>query len=432
YKAQIVAPLAAPAGAYSVTVIAREISDTIASATRSLRIERFPTPTLLSPTTHQPVSGAVAVQVTRWDPALRLIYGAPVGLLNWLGQWPLQGRPAQPIATLPGQVYLDGKPYSAATVRGSFNQAGARASAPLTVTPQGGGAFTTSFPAATSGAYTLTLDTQGAFQDSHGDLGVTTRAAQVTVVPATVLWQEVIAWAITLLYVALLVLLCLLIRYWWAPHPFGRLVSGDGGGGEEFARARRGAWALWQPSVVRSEHMGLGPGLRFLFGRGHRILVKGVGAGASDFRLGGERVTGQQVSATESTLTAHRGESSYIVSASSGDDEEEEGAARRAGLFRGRSRTDDDDEDADVRPRRGIGLGRRRAIDDDDDDYQPARRARRRSRASDADDNDDNDDNARPSRSARGSRRARDDDDDDAARSRSGRDARSRYADDDW
>jgi hypothetical protein len=242
----------------------------------------------------------------------------------------------------------------------------------------------------------------------------------------------VIAWAITLLYVALLVLLCLLIRYWWAPHPFGRLVSGDGGGGEEFARARRGAWALWQPSVVRSEHMGLGPGLRFLFGRGHRILVKGVGAGASDFRLGGERVTGQQVSATESTLTAHRGESSYIVSASSGDDEEEEGAARRAGLFRGRSRTDDDDEDADVRPRRGIGLGRRRAIDDDDDDYQPARRARRRSRASDADDNDDNDDNARPSRSARGSRRARDDDDDDAARSRSGRDARSRYADDDW
>ncbi len=428
YKAQIVAPAAAPPGAYTLTIVAREISDTIASATRSLRIERFPTPALLSPTTHQPVSGAVSVQVTQWNPIFRFIYGAPIGLLNWLGQWPLQGRPAQPTATLQGQVYLDGKPYSAAMVRGSASRAGSHASAPLSVTPQQGGAFSASFPATTSGAYTLTLDTQGAFQDSHGDLGVTTRAAQVIVVPATPA-QEGFAGAITLLYLALLTLLALLIRYWLSPRPFGRLVSGDGGGGEEFARARRGAWALWQPSVVRSEHMGLGPGLRFLFGRGRRILVKGTGAGADDFRLGGERLTTRAVPATESTLTAHRGESSYIVSSSGGDDDEEERDARR-GRFSRRSRTDDDEDDFDARPRRGIGLGRRRASDDDDD-YRPSRRSRARSRYSD---DDDDDVDARPSRSARGRARASDDDDDAGAtaRSRGRRGGRSRYDDDDW
>jgi hypothetical protein len=426
YKAQIVAPAAAPPGAYTLTIVAREISDTIASATRSLRIERFPTPALLSPTTHQPVSGAVAVQVTQWDPVLRFIYGAPVGLLNWLGQWPLQGRPAQPTAMLQGQVYLDGKPYSAATVSGSASRAGAHASAPLSVTPQQGGAFSARFPAATSGAYTLTLDTQGAFQDSHGDFGVTTRAAQVTVVPAT-LTQEGVAFAITLLYLALLTLLGLLIRYWLSPRPFGRLVSGDGGGGEEFARARRGAWALWQPSVVRSEHMGLGPGLRFLFGRGHRILVKGTGAGADDFRLGGERLMARAVPATESTLTAHRGESSYIVSSSEGDDDEEERDTRR-GPFSRRSRTDDDEDDFDASPRRGIGLGRRRAAADDEDDYRPSRRSRARSRYS-----DDDDDDAGPIRSARGRSHSTDDDDEGAtARSRGKRGGRSRYDDDDW
>lgn len=427
YKAQVLPPSGAPAGAYSITIVAREISDTIASASRSVRIERFPTPELLSPTTHQPAQGAVAAQVTQWDPVLRLIYGAPVGLLQWLGQWPLQGRPGQPTAVLQGQVYLDGKPYSNANVQGAVSHAGAHGSVPLSVAPGSGGAFTASFPATTAGAYTLTLDTQGAFQDSHGDLGITTRAAQVTLVGATFA-QELQAWLITLFYLALLVLAYLIGRYIISPHPFGRLVSGDGGGGEEFARSRRGAWALLSPSVVRSEQMGLGPGLRFHFKRGHRILVKATGAGARSFRLGGERLTSQAVPATESTLTAHDGESSYIVSATGAEEEDEDGLGRRAGLLSRRSRTDDDFEDDDLKPHRGGGLAslrsRRRSTydDDDDDDYRPARRSRSR-----ADDFDD----VRPSRSGRS--RARDDDDDGApSRSRGRRGGRSRYDDDDW
>lgn len=428
YRAQVLPPEGAPAGAYTITVVAREISDTIASASRSVRIERFPTPELLSPATHQPAQGAVAAQVTQWDPILRLIYGAPVGLLQWLGQWPLQGRPGQPSAVVQGQVYLDGKPYSDATVQGAVSHAGAHGSVPLAVAPGSGGAFTASFPATTAGAYTLTLDTQGAFQDSHGDLGVTTRAAQVTLVGATFA-QELQAWLITIFYVLLIVLAYLIGRYIASPHPFGRLVSGDGGGGEEFARARRGVWALLSPSVVRSEQMGLGPGLRFQFGRGHRILVKATGAGAGSFRLGGERLTSQPVPATETTLTAHDGESSYIVSASGAEGEDDEDFGKRGGLLSRRARTDDDFDDDDLKPRRGAGLAalrsrRQSAYDDGDDDYRPARRSR--SRAADLDDE-------RPSRSARSRARSRYDNDDDAPSHPHGRGgARSRYKDDDW
>lgn len=439
YRAQVAPPAGAPPGAYTITIMAREISDTIASASVSLRIERFPTPALLSPATHQPAPGAVAAQVTQWDPALRLIYGAPVGLLQWLGQWPLQGRPGQPTAVIQGQVYLDGKPYGAATVSGAASHAGARASVPLSVAPGANGAFTASFPATTAGAYTLTLDTQGAFQDSHGDLGVTTRSAQVTVVGAT-FGQELQAWLITIFYAALIVLAYLIGRYILSPHPFGRLVASDGGGGEEFARSRRGLlWALLSPSVVRSEHMGLGPGLRFLFKGGNRILVKASGAGAGSFRLGGERLTSQAVPATESALTAHDGESSYIISPSGAEEDEDEGLGKRGGLLGRRGRSGDEyDADDDLRPRRGAGLaalGRRRssAYDDEDDDDRPARRSR--SRADDFDDFGDE----RPSRRARDRSRASDRDDggrDDggraSSRARGRRGGRSRYEDDDW
>jgi hypothetical protein len=427
YKAHVLPPAGAPPGAYSVTVVAREVSDTIASATRSLRIERFPTPVLLSPSTHQPAQGVVTTQVTRWDELLSVIYGGP---LNWLGQWPLQGRPANPTATVQGQVVLDAKPYGAATVSGSVAGEGGRSSVPLIITQHGGGAFTAAFPATASGGYTLTLDTQGSFQDSHGDLGVTTQTARVIVVQAPVFWQEMIAWLITLLYVALLLLLVLVVRCWLSPRPFGRLVASDGSGAAEFARARRGVWALLQPSEVRSERTELGPGLKFVFGRGHRILVKAAGSGADDFRLGGERLTRQAIPATESTLTAHGGESSYIVSASGADDDDDDGmSARPSGLFGRRRRVDDFDDDDDYAPRRrgaGLaGLGRRHASDDDDE--QPARRSRGRVRY--ADDDDDAEWSRQRARRAGG---ARGDGDDAPTRTRSRRGARSRYDDDEW
>lgn len=426
YKAQVVPPASAPPGAYTITIAAREISDTIASASRSLRIERFPTPVLLSPTTHQAVAdGPVSVQVTQWDPGLRLIYGAPLGLVQWLSQWPLGGAPAQPGAVIQGQMLLDGKPYSQATVSGSASQGGSHASAPLNVTPAAGGAFTTEFTASAEGDYTLTLDTRGAFQDSHGDLGVTTRAARVTLVPAT-LAQEGRAWGITILYLAILGLLILLIRYWLSPRPFGRLIGSEGGGGEEFARARRGLSALWQPSVVYSQQMGLDPGLRFRFARGGRILARGVGAAARDYRLGGDPLPLHEVPAGEARIETRDGELTYVVSASGAEDEDEDGAGRRAGLFSRRGRTDDDGRDVDDdAPRRGFArLGRKRAADDEDEDADRPARGRWAARRATYDDDDDD----RPRSRARA--RARDEDDDGRA-SRTRQRRASRYRDDD-
>lgn len=415
FQAQVQAPANAPPGAYTVTVVAREISDTIASATRSVRIERFPTPVLLSQATHQPVAGAVRVTVTQWDPILRAIYGAPIGLLNWLSQWPLQGIPARPGVNLPGQVMLDGKPYANATVSGTVAAAGAHSGSPLTVTKQSGGAFTAYIPAASAGAYTLTLDTQGAFQDSHGDFGVTTRSATVAVTHAS-FGQELFAWIITLLYVVLLWLLILTVRYVFATRPFGRLIAGDGSGGAEFSRARRGLWALWRPSVVLSHEMDMEQGLAFLFRPGKRILVKGNGARARNFRLGGDPLPEHAVSAMESPLTTHEGELSYLVSASNSDDDDElERGSRRTSHYR------DEDEDDAPRGRSFALLGRRRVSDDDEDDYRPARRSRSH--------RGDDDDDYQPSRSARGRARPADDDDDRPARTRS---RRRRNDDDDW
>jgi hypothetical protein len=421
YKAQIVPPAGAPPGAYSITINAREISETIASATRTLRIERFPAPILLSPTTHQPATtSAVPATVTLWDPVLRLLYGAPIGLLQWLSQAPLSGLPAQPAAVIYGQVQLAGKPYSQATVSGSAASANFKGRVPLSVFRGDNADFTATFAANQPGTYTLTLDTQGAFQDSHGDLGVTTHMAQVTLVNAT-LAQEARAWAISLLYLFILAFIALLIRYWLSPHPFGRLVASDSGGGEEFARSRRSLTWLFEPSVVYSQQMGLDPGVRFRFLRGGRILARGVGAGAHDFRLGGDPLPSHEVAASESTLSTRDGELSYLISAVGGDDDEENDKPR-GGLLNHRSRADEDEDDED-RPRRGLSLGRSRSRYSDDDDYGSSR-GRNSRRSARYDDDDD--------RSSARSRSSSRDIDDDYGSSQSRKRRSSRYSDDDW
>jgi hypothetical protein len=117
YTAQITVPTSAPAGAYNITVTAREVSDTIASADLSVRIELFPSPLLVAPSTGKLTTAAVATSVTRWDPVLRAIYRVPFGPLTWLSQWPLQGHPVVDSARLDGAVQLDGKPYIRSTSR---------------------------------------------------------------------------------------------------------------------------------------------------------------------------------------------------------------------------------------------------------------------------------------------------------------------------
>lgn len=403
YSTQITIPASAPAGTYTVTINAREVSDTIASANRLVRIELFPSPLLVAPSTGKLTTDTVATTVTQWDPALRAIYSVPFGVLTWLSGWPLQGHPVVDGARLDGAVQLDSKPYTNANVGGTATRDGTKTTIPLHVAPGDNGHFTAAFTPNGDGQYTLTFKTEGSFKDSHGDLGTTTRTVALKTQAASPV-QEAIAWAITLLYLFILVLIVLLIRYAVSQKPFGRLVSNDGGGGEEFARARRGVYGLLHPGTVLSQQMGLDPGLIFHFQRSNRITVEGSGGGRRAYRLAGEPVPTSPVSAAESLLTTNEG-MSYTVSASSSDEflDEEEGGRR--GLFGRRSRGGDYDDDED----RGSRRKSRRSRDDYDDmdDYDtPRSRGRSRSRSR----NDDFDDDYSSSARSRKSRR-RDDDD---------------------
>jgi hypothetical protein len=427
YAAQITVPASAPAGTYNVTINAREVSDTIASANRLVRIELFPSPLLVAPSTGKLTTDTVATTVTAWDPALRAIYGVPFGVLTWLSGWPLQGHPVVDGARLDGTVQLDGKPYANASVSGSATRDGSKTAIPLHISTGDNGRFTAAFTPNGDGQYALTFKTQGSFKDSHGDLGTTTRTVALKTQPASPV-QEAIAWAITLLYLFILVLIVLLIRYTVSQKPFGRLVSNDGGGGEEFSRARRGVYGLLHPGTVLSQQMGLDPGLIFRFQRGSRITVEGNGGGRRAYRLAGEPVPTSPVSAAESLLTTNEG-MSYTVSASSSDEflDEEEGA-RRGGLLRRKSASDDDFGDDDAGGRRGL-FGRRSRGDDYDDDGYGDRGSRRTSRRS-RDDYDDMDDyGASRSRGTSRSRSRNDDFDDDY--SSSSRSRKSRRRDDD-
>ena len=233
--------------------------------------------------------------------------------------------------------------------------------------------------------------------------------------------QEAVAWAITLLYLFIIVLIVLLMRYAFAQKPFGRLVSNDGGGGEEFARARRGLAGLLHPSVVLSRQMGLDPGLIFRFHRGNRITVAGDGVGRRAYRLGGDPVPTSPVAASESLLTTSDGGMSYTVTASSGDDFDEDFGARRGGLLRRQPANDDEEEYSGRR-----GLFGRRARADDYDNFDDDRTSRRKSRRTRDDYDDEDYGSARRGRS----RDAYDDLDDGYSSSKRGRKSRRRDDDD--
>lgn len=403
YSAQITVPTSAPTGSYTITINAREVSDTIASADRSVRIERFPSPLLLAPATGKPTTETVSTSVLQWDPVLRMVYGVPFAPLNWLSQWPLQGHPVVDGARLDGTMQLDGKPYTEATASGTATRSGSKTALPLHIATSDGGRFTAAFTPNGDGQYALTFKTQGSFKDSHGDLGTTTRAVTLRTQPAS-LAQEAIAWGITLLYLFILALIVLLLRYAFSQKPFGRLISNDGGGGEEFARARRGVYGLLHPGTVLSQQMGLDPGLIFRFARGNRITVEGTGGGRRAYRLGGDTVPSSPVSASESVLTTVDGGMSYTVSASGSDDFlEEDAGGRRGGLLRRKTSDDDGYDDYDGAGRRGL-FGRRARDDEYDDGYSS--RSSRKSRSG----RDDFDDDYGSSRKSSGGR-SRDDDD---------------------
>ncbi|MGZ6390874.1 MAG: vWA domain-containing protein [Ktedonobacterales bacterium] len=299
YSAKITVPENGPTGAYDISVVAREVSDTIASATRSVRVELFPVPMLLSPATGKPTTDTVPGTVVRWDPLLTALYSIPIGLVWQLGQWALGGHPAQPSASLAGQVYLKSQPYANATVTGTASPQGSHATVPITVSNDGGGRFHVFFPSSANGLYTVTFDTQGAFQDSHGDFGTVTRTARLTVTPAS-FGQELVAWLYTIVYLLLFAALLNLIRTLvLTPAPFGsweRSTSAQGktARAQAFRRTLRSplAWFLHR-NVLTSRETFKTPGLQFRFKRGGLIEARTVGPEGRRWSSGAGRLSDQ-------------------------------------------------------------------------------------------------------------------------------------------
>ncbi|HLY29437.1 MAG TPA: vWA domain-containing protein, partial [Ktedonobacterales bacterium] len=287
YEAQVTVPNNATPGAYEITVTASQVtSQPIGSASVTVRIEKFPAPYLLS--NGHPTTGTVTDTVTRWDPGLQIIYGAPIGFLQWLGEWPLGGRPANVDADINGLIELNGQPYGSATVVGTATLNGSNTSVPITVVNDGGGQFHVLFSAPQDGVYTIHFHTAGSFKDSHGDFGLVDRTAQLSVVGAS-LTEEIIAWVITLLYVAIVGFIVILVRFALLPAPGGRYQTTTGAheatGQPPMPRALktgRGLFAMLGRRNLLTSKVAFGKeGAEMLFGYGGGVEARAIGPNAS-------------------------------------------------------------------------------------------------------------------------------------------------------
>lgn len=278
YTGTIFVPESAPSGSYDITVNSYNISlaYTLSSQLRSVRLEHFPEPDLVSPATQQPTDQEVTLQTVEWDPALRLLYSLPLQPIAWLSQWPLQGMPAQPAISIEGQTLLRQQAYANDQVRAEVIPPNAKNPVSVQVQNRQGGRFALTLPNVQSGSYRLLFHTRGSFADSYGDFGTVQRSLRVALVAPTWL-QTLRAWLITLLYGLLLLLLALLVRYTLLPHPFGEVLisqEGEAVGSIHLQRARRGPLqALLCPQLLRSRQAGLPPGLRLRFKHGGGIEV---------------------------------------------------------------------------------------------------------------------------------------------------------------
>jgi hypothetical protein len=226
YQAMTTIPVNCTAGTYDILVQVSEVTDTpISSSDRTVRLELFPVPYFFKPGSSTITDSVIEAPVVVWDAALQFIYSH----LPWLAGWPLGGLPAQTEASLAGQVEKPVQttpgqpatlvPYTDATVTGTATLVGSKTSVPLTVVNDGNGRFHALFSAPVSGTYQVTFMTSGSFEDTHGDFGTTVRTVRLVVQHATLFWQEITAWLITLIYLLILVCVGLLINFLWRPVP---------------------------------------------------------------------------------------------------------------------------------------------------------------------------------------------------------------------
>lgn len=286
YTGNVSLPSGQPSGTYDLTLYVTQGSDDIltVSAPRPINFELFPTPYLLSGTQAQ-VTQTTAT-ATAFDPVLQRIYSLPV--VTWFSGLPLQNIPAKPSAVVAGVVTLNNKVYTNAVVNGTVAAKGQKTSE-VSIANTTPGHFEVIFPAATNGAYALTLNTTGSFQDSHGAFGTQQRQVTLSVVPATQ-GQEIRAWLFTLMYLIILIFLSPIFYRWflasrqgmWTMRGRSRTQTESG----SFRRllGRRSYWRRWfRPNTVTSNELWGYPGLVFVWRRFGSDEVRPQGRGANDW-----------------------------------------------------------------------------------------------------------------------------------------------------
>ncbi|MGO8948646.1 MAG: vWA domain-containing protein [Ktedonobacterales bacterium] len=377
YSVLVTIPTSAPTGSYQIEVQAQSATEDVLTAQSVIRLDLFPSALLIGQ--HGATINPVTAAVTQWDKPLQLLYSLPIA--SFFSGWPLAGIPAQPSAVVRGQVELNGKPYTNATVAGTATRAGTTRQIPVTFVNDGGGAFHLIFPSDADGTYTLALTTQGAYDISHGDLTHVSRSVEVNLVPNTAA-ERLRAYLVTLFYLLILAFLALLFRYILAPKPRGAIISTPGGA-DEFGRARR-PQALFSPSTVESGQMGLDPGLSFRFARGGRVWVRGTTA-HDNYRQAGGKVPTTWFSAANAELSSSDGRVRYSIEAggrrniSGRLDTRSELAKRIVGSRPSGGRDDDDDRRRSGRA--GLFSARRGSQKSYDDDDRGSQHAASKSRS---------------------------------------------------
>lgn len=367
YQGSVNIPLTAPAGSYEILVAVTQ-STTVSKAedSRTIRLELFPLPCV------GPCGSLLQPTVVEWDHVTQLTYGLPVGIMDWLSHWPLGGLPARTEAHLTGQVYLKGVPYPSATVKVSATRkdaSGKDVATPVTLVNDGKGRFHLILLYTGPGVYTLSFQTSGSFEDSHGDFGLTAVKAQPRLTSAT-FGQEATDGVVSLVYLLILLLIVLLIRMAILPKPFGGYQKQPGSSDlndfDEFARVRRTWWnRLLHPNKIWTYEMGLERSLVFIFGRDRiRGASSNYALDGSSFPAGAPEVDGRIV-----TEPGREGDSYRIIGKSDIPNDDDFGQDMEP----------EDDQDA-IRGRRSSGLGMsfslpwrgskgRRDPDDADNDY---------------------------------------------------------------
>jgi len=286
YLGNVTVPLSAPAGSYDIQIDATGASatDVVSSQTKSVRLELFPQPFFLSPQTKQPTDTAVDAIAVQWPWPLQLLYSLPV--IDHFSAWPLQNFPAQPYTNIPGELQVRGKPYVGASVIAVAKAIGSKNTLPVSIIDDGQGHFHAQFFAPTSDTYTITFQTSGSFNDSHGDFGVTTRTVHVTVSPSSI-GQVFYASTMTLFYLFCLLFIYYLCRFFITPRPFGewrRSHEGEFAGGMRFSRVHRGPFQwFFSRNLLSSQQVGMPRGLQFRFLHGGGIEARADGPGTADW-----------------------------------------------------------------------------------------------------------------------------------------------------